>query len=102
MKDKLEQIVINIQASGDRSVGMFPISLKVTIEGLDMKRDIEDACENGRKEFRTAIEKFFAEWLDYGRVGASFSDECIDCGEVFSEKKRGAGYIKHKCVLNQY
>jgi hypothetical protein len=95
-KEKTDKIIANVCVRGDRSVGMFPIHLKITIEGLSMKRDIEDPMQDGRREFRDAIAKLFYEFLDYGRVGVSFSDECIDCGSLLAKRK------KHECPLAAY
>jgi len=91
-----EKIIVNVQAEGDRSVGMFPISLKMTIEGLDMKRDIEDCMENGRRDFRRDIMEFYTEWLDYGKVMVTFSDECGDCLSVLVN----GNCINKGCVNN--
>ena len=90
-KSVKEQIVANVYVQGDESVGMFPISLKVTIEGLNMKRDIEDPTVEGRCAFREDLEKLFHDWLNYGRVEVSFSDECGDCYAILKEKE------KHNC-----
>lgn len=98
------KIVAHIHSEGDRSVGLNGYSLKVTIEGLDLKKDIESCFspENeGRKNFRESLEELFSEWLD-GKVGVVFDDECIDCGTVFEKKKRGSGYKKHKCPMSNY
>ena len=97
MKEKIDQIVAHVEVHGDRSVGMFPFSLKVTIEGLDMKRDIEDPMPEGRKEFKEALGELFYEFLDYGGVDVSFDDECVDCGQFLTRRKRGEGYLKHSC-----
>ena len=95
-KNAQEKIVANVYARGDRSVGMFPFNLKVTIDGLDMKRDIEDPMQDGRRELRDALAKLFYDFLDYGGVDVWFSDECADCGAVLDKNK------KHECPLAVY
>ena len=101
---QVEQIVAHIEASGDRSVGMMPTSFKITIEGMDMKRDIEDCYDStddtfARKMFSRDIQKLFQDWLDYGAIGVSFDDECYDCVKVLKRKKSGKGYKKHLCPM---
>jgi DNA-directed RNA polymerase subunit K/omega len=88
-----DKIVAHIEARGDRSVGMFPFMLKLTIDGLDMKRDVEEPADtpyNGRKYLRKALGEFFYNLLDYGGVNVWFSDECPDCGALLEKRKKHA------------
>ena len=81
--EKVEKIVIDVYAHGDRSVGMFPFTVKITFENLDMQRDIEDPCgPTGREDFRKDLAEFMYRWLDYGKIDVTFEDECADCFEL--------------------
>jgi hypothetical protein len=97
MKEQ-EKIVAHIYSHGDPSVGMGSWQLKNTIEGISID-GLEECCENARNDFREHLKEFFAEWLDNGKVDVWFDDECADCGVLLIPKKKGKGYLKHKCSM---
>ena len=84
MSIEKEQIVANVYAHGDPSVGMFPWSLTVTIDGMKLESD-------QREYLRADLTKLFVEHMDYGKVEVTFNDECPDCGKINCDRKCEVG-----------
>lgn len=86
MKEKpFDKLVVNVFDSGDRSVGIWPTQVKITIESNASFRDQIDYKDN-RELFRKAIEKL-GEWFTDMPVSVLLEDECYDCGQKVTDRK---------------
>jgi len=86
---------INIFSPGDHSVGLWDFNERIEIPDFI----IDEITENGnREDFRKELGKLFQEFIVDTKTTIIFEDECFDCRKKLIKKKKGKGYLKHKCI----
>lgn len=87
---------IYIETQGDRSVGIFPDFVEIS-----MNRDLPKK-EDEREETRKQLVDFWNDFLDNGRITVRFEDECPDCGKRTIENGLTVGVGCYKKVWGCY